>query len=66
MGKKPLQIELLDEQVLARTAAIIGPSSAAQRALDDAKARRGRGEEVVLGRHGATILVVPKAALTAA
>lgn len=63
MRTKNLRIELLDEEVVARTAKILGPSSAAQLALDDAKARRERGEEVVLARHGATILVVPAAAI---
>lgn len=63
MRTKNLQIELLDEEVVGRTAKILGPSSAAQLALDDAKARRERGEAVVLGRHGVTILVVPAAAI---
>lgn len=63
MGKKSLQIEVLDETEVARTAAILGPSSAAQLALDDAKARRERGEEVILVKHGSMIVVLPTAAL---
>jgi hypothetical protein len=59
MSKKHLKIEVLDEKVVAQTAAILGPFSAAQRALDDAKARRERGQHVILGRHGSVIVVVP-------
>lgn len=63
MAMKSLQVELLDEEVLELTAKILGPSSAAHLALDDAKLRRQRGEEVVLGMHGATIVVIPTSAL---
>lgn len=59
MSKKNLKIEVLDEKVVSQTAAILGPFSAAQRALDDAKARRERGQQVILGKHGSMIVVVP-------
>ena len=52
------QIELIDENVVQQVAKIMGASSAAQKALDDAKARRDRGQEVVFGRYGSSILVV--------
>ncbi len=62
---EPMRIELVDETVVVRIAHILGSFSAAQRALDDAAVRRGRGEEVVFGTSGKTLLVVPKSALVA-
>lgn len=63
MKTKHLRIELLDEEIVERTAKILGPSSAASLALDDARARRERGEEVSLGKQGSMILVFPTSAL---
>ena len=60
---KTMRVELLNEQVLERTAKILGEASAAALALNDAKARRDRGETVVLAKHGRTIVVLPSEAL---
>lgn len=61
--KKSMSIELLNEKAVERTAAILGQFSAAALALADAKARRERGEDVVLAKHGHSILVVPAGAI---
>lgn len=63
MARNSLLVELLDEELQELTAKILGTSSAAHVALDDAKLRRQRGEEVGLGKHGATIVVIPTSAL---
>lgn len=66
MTRKMPPISLLDEEVVARTAKILGPSSAAQLALDDAKARRNAGQKVIFAQSGQSILVIDEAALAEA
>lgn len=63
VAKKSMSVELLNEQVVERTAAILGQYSAAALALADAKVRRERGEDVVLAKHGHSILVLPASAI---
>lgn len=60
---KSVPIEAVDESVVAHTAKILGPQSAAQRALDDAAGRRASGQEVIFCKSGATLLVVQKSAI---
>jgi hypothetical protein len=58
---------LIDEDVLARTALILGESSAAHRAVEDAKARREAGQEVAIVQVGDQLIVLnisPDAATT--
>lgn len=62
MAKSEL-IEFVDESLVAQVAKILGPQSAAQRALDDAADRRASGQEVVFCKSGATLLVVQKSAV---
>lgn len=50
-------VEPIEEDVVRRIAAIVGPASAAQRALDDAAARRAVGEEVIFLVAGNAIVV---------
>ncbi|MFK4705563.1 hypothetical protein ABIC83_002402 [Roseateles asaccharophilus] len=61
---KSAQVEIVDETMLSRVAKILGESSAAHLALEDAKARREAGQDVTIVKSGASILVVPSAALT--
>lgn len=60
---KSESIEVVDESVIAQEAKILGPQSAAQRALDDAAGRRASGQEVVFCKSGAMLLVVRKSAI---
>lgn len=60
---KSESIEVVDESVVAQVAKILGPQSAAQRALDDAAGRRASGQEVVFCKSGAMLLVVQKSAI---
>lgn len=48
----------LSEITLQHLARILGPSSAAQLALDNAAARRAQGQSVAFVRSGASIVVV--------
>ena len=50
--------EPISEEELVRIARIVGPFSAAQRALDAAQKQRDLGESVTFLRHGDTIVVV--------
>lgn len=56
--------EEVDEEVARRAANIIGGNSAYGRALAEAGVRRQSGEDVVLVKAGATVLVVPRADVT--
>lgn len=56
-------VEILDEEVVKRTAAIHGERSAAQRALEDAARRRALGQEVVFAKLGTTLFVADKRSL---
>lgn len=58
-----MKVELVDQKVVEATARIMGASSACQLALDDAKARRERGEDVVFARRGHAILVLPRSSI---
>lgn len=55
-----VEVELVDEEVVKTTARIVGPSSAAQMALDDAASRRARGETVVFAKRGSVLFVADK------
>lgn len=66
MAQERIKVELLDEEIVRRTAEIIGKQSACARALDEAAVRRARGEDVVLiSPCRGSILVVGKSALDA-
>jgi hypothetical protein len=58
-GKAKIKVEPIEESTLERAAKILGSFSAAQLALDDAKERRARGQEVAFYLRGETILVGP-------
>ena len=61
MKKLSRDFREVSEEVLKRLAYIVGPSSAADLALQDAKARRERGEAVAFYTNGKTLLVGPPA-----
>lgn len=58
MSKRAPKVMRVEEDVLRTIAKILGPSSAAQLALDDAKARRERGQAVTFCRSHDTIFVI--------
>lgn len=58
--KKMLMVERVLEDDCRRVASVIGSSSAAQRALDDLKYRRAKGEQVFLAFWRNTWLVLPE------
>jgi hypothetical protein len=55
-----MKFETLSEDVLRRQASIIGPHSAAARALEEIKRRRADGQDVEVVRCGSTIMVFEK------
>lgn len=63
MTRKMPPIKPLEEEVVKRLAHILGASSAAQLALNDAKARRDAGQEVLFAQSGQSILVIDAAVL---
>lgn len=55
------RMEELPIDTLVRIARVVGPSSAAARALKEINERRARGEEnIACYRYGATLLVGPR------
>ncbi len=56
--RKTISLVPVDEAVLARTAHILGESSAAHQALLDAERRRQAGQDVVIVMAGKSLLVV--------
>lgn len=58
------EVELIDEATVVKTAQILGRKSAAQRALDDASARRSRGEDVIFARRGDVLYVADRSSFS--
>ena len=56
-----MEVVEADEDVVRRTATIMGPSSASARAIEDLEARRAAGEEPVIYQRGSVLLVGPRA-----
>ncbi|WP_298847421.1 hypothetical protein [uncultured Salinicola sp.] len=56
-----MEVVEADEEVVRRTATIMGPSSASARAIKDLEARRAAGEEPVIYQRGSILLVGPRA-----
>jgi len=62
--KNGLWAEEVDEGAARRVADIVGPSSAAKRALEQLAARRLAGEDVVLLKSGRMFFVAPRSQVT--
>jgi hypothetical protein len=58
---KGFWVDTVDEDVARKVASIIGPSSAFGRALSELDERRAGGEDLLLVRRGASLLIVPRA-----
>jgi len=57
-GRRAPAAEFVAEEVVVRTAQIIGAQSGAQRALDQAAALRAKGKKVVFVRTSGSIFVI--------
>lgn len=62
--KDGLWVEEVDEEVARKVANIIGPNSAAGKALDQLKARRDAGEDVAIVKAAGGFIVVPRASIS--
>lgn len=51
-------LQPVEESLIKRVAFVMGPSLAAQKALNEAMERRARGEAVAFAKNGAYIVVV--------
>lgn len=60
MGKRSPILEPLDEDIARRIAHILGPQSAAAKALNELELRRKDGDDIALFTYGDTILVGPR------
>lgn len=52
------QLQPVEESLIKRVAFVMGPSSAAQKALNEATVRRACGEAVAFAKSGSYIVVV--------
>jgi hypothetical protein len=59
-GKQLMNSHLqpVEESLIKRVAFVMGPSSAAQKALNEATERRARGETVTFAKSGTSVVVV--------
>ena len=57
---KDIPIVEAHEETIRRTAKILGPSSAAAKAVADLEARRASSEDAVIYQRGAFLLVGPR------
>lgn len=51
-------LQPVEESLIKRVSFVMGPSSAAQKALNEATERRARGEAVAFAKNGSRIVVV--------
>lgn len=57
---KSIAVRQVDENIVRKSAEILGSQSASAKAIEDLEARRAAGEDAVIYEHGQTLLVGPR------